>query len=111
MTELEAIEYRIKRNRVRNELGVGLLLVAIALSTFGASYTTEHPTPVFISILLTIAAMGLMWKAEAMRRDSWYRQVWTNVFDEPPDPPLDDWEQELERRGAFGGGFWEGHNE
>lgn len=95
----EAIEYRIKRTRQILFWAVGVLMMSMAFVSYFNS-----PSWLGIGICTFVYLLGLLvvGNSSAQATDGLLRNAygrWVNYSD----PPLDEWEDYLEERGAFGG--------
>lgn len=104
----EAIEYRIKRNRQVMALHAALVCILTAMLSFSVASVAvragQDASLPFLAglVCLSFGAFVLVIN-QAVSSDGIARRVLSHItsFD---DPPLNDWGDDLERRGSFHGG-------
>lgn len=104
----EAVEYRVCRCQQVLKASAGTVVAAIGviagMIVSMMSPADKQATALLIVVLLFAAAALLLWEAHAMGTDGWARRLYELKSGERDDPPLDEWAESLDERGAFGGG-------
>lgn len=100
----EAVEYRVKRNRLA-QLGIIALMVHLAGMLCLVIATVVPPERAFIPfgmglLYLVLSTYNLI-IVKAIKEDGRCRAFMERRGREYPDPPLDEWEGSLEERDAF----------
>lgn len=101
----ELIEYRVKRLERTVTLTLVFILEAVVIST---TLILEAISSLSVEglawmVILFGAALVFWGGAYAMSTDGYARRLYERVFGEMRYPPLDEWEDQLEEDGAFGG--------
>lgn len=104
----EAVELRVKKGRVTDLLQMALFLwVAGCFALYLGLFGFESPKAIvtFGSLAITLFASGTFMVAtwRANMHNGWLRVGFERLFGEFADPPLNDWEDRLEAKNAFGG--------
>jgi len=104
MSDVEALEYRIKENKrlmfllgaiiLFTQAGVFLTLGVISLGIAGALFTGLALVPLAGGYLLIAGNV-------AIQREGMSRRLLSRLFGESDDPPLNTWKESLEERNAF----------
>jgi len=95
----EAVEYRLARNKQ-------LITGVYGLLCFVAASVIVHIGPLTVgnAIVLTIllaSGYALFAMTRALGKDGYCRSFYEGLLGDFSDPPLGEWEDELEDRGAF----------